>query len=574
MKGFAKQQTERKDNMKHNRGKMIICCVFALILTFTMAGSSVFAAADSTTKARQTSGKFDKNAGYLDLSKEFTRDGETWPNQTSFNYNIEKVKAWDNSNASTNENGSELSVADMPAPALKSGNPPAWTVVPATNGVYKVNVPVKTETGTDTDPLKKAEGTATGTIGDIKFDFTRPGYYLYKISEVNDGVNGVIYDDHVYYVAFYVANKTAGNESDGETTGGAWTDDDQNVDKNGIYVHSVTVFRSSVTTGTNPQQIAEEYLPVQVDPAWNNQSVYYEKVVVTADNLEQIKADGIDYYTYDANATKNKYVKVTDKSKMTAGDYYKVVSEMRYKELIKTNVEKVGKSGSGGSGNEPNWEDVKFWNETKSGDIELEKKVTGTLGDLNKKFEFTIAMEKLTPNTEYTINLKTNAQVDAAEPLNGAGLTALTVASGTNNATFKAGTDGKATIKVKMKAKQIVQIKDLPQNAEYKVTEEKSDHKASVAVSGTGANGSNAKIATAAGTGNDAAWKELSTAKEKVDPEDGKVTITYTNHRDFETETGIPNFVFPVALAGILALIALALVRRKKKAATVDYFEF
>ena len=257
----------------------------------------------------------------------------------------------------------------------------------------------------------------------------------------------------------------------------------------------------------------------------------------------------------------------------------------------------------------PNCLEINFWNETDSKDVEIVKKVTGTLGDLQKEFEFTVNLTGLQKNSSYKI-APTGANLESNK------VTGLTK-EGTEF--FVKTTDNTtAQFKVVLKGNQSIKIEGLPVGATYTVSEAASDHVASYKVESEGfeytlQDGDDAAGLTQKGyrlvvmdannkitdiraitaadlegktkikivklanykKGNEQNGTALALeAAETVDPGDGAVTITYTNHRDIETETGIPNFVWPIALAGILALIALAVVRRRKNVATVNDFEF
>lgn len=535
--------------MKKSRITMFI---LTMILAVGMIGSSVFAATGSNPSVNRQNGEelgtsndldtrmsavqTDGNVGIVNMYKEYTAlNGSKFNDVDHFTYELTPVAAWDNSATDEDQQvgGATIRVENMPMPAAVANK-----------------VAVSGQKATITVPLgAAANGVRTGSLTDtVKIEFERPGRYIYKVEEIDKTRGDVTYDYHVYYLVFYVANKTANNERNGETQGGTWKDGDKTKsdDDSKLYVHTITAWRSGAAQGTNKN--AEEItgsalyaLIGQDDPAWNN-----------AGNKQA--GDN------DANNDKED----------TLG-------------------EKVGRSEPG----TPNVIPVKFWNETESGDITVTKTVTGTLGDLNQKFEFTVELSGLQKGQSYEVTLR------GAEAI-----------SGITNGKVTAADDGKATMVVKMKAKKSFSIAGLPKNATYKVTEKANDHKASASISGEGTysicadpatasgdlyyddNGvmkklsgqpqqnvtyytkSNPVIQTSGGTVANAATEADCAVTETVDATDGSVTVAFVNHRDIETETGIPNFVWPVAAAGILALIALAVVRRRKNVATVNDFEF
>ena len=106
--------------MIKSKGRRITWFVLTLILAMGMIGSSVFAAVpvetqgkgDDTTSARMVQSS---HIAEITMDKCFEiLEGAT--TVTSFDYLIEKINFWDNSNVSTSENGSEKTKADMPAP--------------------------------------------------------------------------------------------------------------------------------------------------------------------------------------------------------------------------------------------------------------------------------------------------------------------------------------------------------------------------------------------------------------------------------------------------------------------------
>ena len=58
---------------------------------------------------------------------------------------------------------------------------------------------------------KNAEVTANGTASFDAIEFTKPGTYVYTISEVNDGQEGMTYDESVYTATITVTDDGAGN---------------------------------------------------------------------------------------------------------------------------------------------------------------------------------------------------------------------------------------------------------------------------------------------------------------------------------------------------------------------------
>jgi len=132
--------------------------------------------------------------------------------------------------------------------------------------------------------------------------------------------------------------------------------------------------------------------------------------------------------------------------------------------------------------------------------------------------------------------------------------------------TFKAGTDGKATLKLKLKDDQSATIKKLPKSSTYIVTEAASDHVAEYKMFSEDMADKGAKIVTKQANNGAEAAKILATAKETVDLFDGTIVVLWKNNRDLATITGIQTRLgiwagaLSVTLAALIALIA----RRRK----------
>lgn len=199
----------------------------------------------------------------------------------------------------------------------------------------------------------------------------------------------------------------------------------------------------------------------------------------------------------------------------------------------------------------------KFWNRQEMHDISLTKNVKGNLGDTTKEFEFTVTMTNLEAGQTYSV-VKTGTPT----------LVSATKGSVDNSAsTFTASADGEATFLVKIKDDQGITIKDLPNSVTYQASEAASNHIPSYAVTSSNTStteGQKAVIAKASDSTSDQKETALATAVETVDSTDGNITIAYTNTRDLETITGIPDMAIYFGIAGIVALIAFAAVRRRK----------
>lgn len=158
----------------------------------------------------------------------------------SFNFKIEAVEAADGRTMKT------IAVKDIPMPTAEK----ATATIPFSTAEVK-------------DKTKVTKGANFGEI-----TYTKPGYYMYKVSEVipESKVAGVTYDETSYFVCVYVTEKTDAN---GNTTNDvevkeitSWhndkasntakpnvTDIAKTVDNNGNAATSVTADDEKVTFG-------------------------------------------------------------------------------------------------------------------------------------------------------------------------------------------------------------------------------------------------------------------------------------------------------------------------------------
>ena len=144
-----------------------------------------------------------------------------FPGLADAHYQLEAVKAFDNANEDAGASGKTIPAANMPMPAASSDGHHSvrvdGTKASVTVGDFRTDEK-------DTDTIKSRETTA-------KIQFSRAGYYVYKLTETGstpEKVPGMTYDDHSYFVVVYVTNKT---DKGGNTV-------------DGVYVHNITSYRN------------------------------------------------------------------------------------------------------------------------------------------------------------------------------------------------------------------------------------------------------------------------------------------------------------------------------------------
>lgn len=414
-----------------------------------------------------------------------------FPNITDFNFEVTAVEAWDNSNVATNANGTKIDAAAMPMPAAKDTDHQKVTLDGKTATVQVGNF--KDDKATNKDAKNAESDTVKTRTNDLEFTFTKAGYYVYKVTETGStpaNVSGVTYDDHSYFIVFYVTNKQdkAGNTTDG------------------VYVHNITSYRNESGKDTYKPDLSE--------------------IAVTSDG--------------------------------------KVA-----KDNNRDNLEKVGISTS----QTPNkLAAYRFWNDSDTHDVVISKNVKGSLGDKTKEFEFTVALTGLEHDVTYTTNVPT----EEGQSTKGAEIVSATAGKvDTAAQTFTTDDKGNATFLVKMKDDEQIVLNALPRGANYTVTEAKSDHVASYALTSQKMEGNKAVANDGASIAGAAKANEtkgaLATEKETVDAADGTVTVAYTNTRDITPPTGVAGGMAFGAMA--LALVGAMVVFRRRKNGEISDME-
>lgn len=213
------------------------------------------------------------------------------------------------------------------------------------------------------------------------------------------------------------------------------------------------------------------------------------------------------------------------------------------------NLGKVGKS----TPTDPNsLEAYKMWNTVAYptlSDLTISKNVTGNLGDLTKKFSFTVSLTGLEPSSPYAVDNTGDVT-----------MTKGTFANGTMTATAA----GEIAFTVLLRDDQSVKINDVPQDTAWTVTEAASNHKASYAIT---------PAASATGDATKANAND-NTSLSASGTVEGDTVCAYTNNRTLATITGVPNGVPETMIALIVAgLVAVMFAIRKRSREDERYIE-
>ncbi|MCR5558202.1 MAG: Cna B-type domain-containing protein [Butyrivibrio sp.] len=128
--------------------------------------------------------------GPIQVSKNFA--GGVWDENMQFTFKIEPTGY----SAYTSERNS-VSLSSQPMPTLTVKN---------ADGTYSSSV-ADTVTVSGADAVRNDDGTYTAIAQFESIPFRYEGDYYYKITEVNTGIDGIMYDETVYYVKLTVSKK-------------------------------------------------------------------------------------------------------------------------------------------------------------------------------------------------------------------------------------------------------------------------------------------------------------------------------------------------------------------------------
>lgn len=285
----------------------VVAMGVAMCLTMSITS---FAAVGTAGNSATANGAADNlqgassEVGTVTLGKILTVNQKNkFPNITDFNFEVTAVEAWDNSNVATGENGKAIDAAAMPMPAAKTTEHQKVTVDGTKATVQVGNF--KDDKASNKDDKNAESATVKTRTNDLQFTFGKAGYYVYKVTETGstpENVSGVTYDDHSYYIVFYVTNKQdkAGNTTDG------------------VYVHNITSYRNASGKEDYKPDLSEIAVTSDGKVAKDNNRDNLEKVgISTSQTPNKLAAYRFwnDSDTHDVVISKNVKGSLGDKTK-------------------------------------------------------------------------------------------------------------------------------------------------------------------------------------------------------------------------------------------------------------------
>lgn len=536
-----------------------------------------------------------------------------FPNIEDFVFKITPVAAWDNANESTAKSGAQISMNRMPKPDASgtahhnisviqsdARDESPWSALVAignfknssednTSSIYGDKDHHYANSDDESNIEKIDEGRRRTRVTDVSFNFTKAGYYMYKIEEAGSSPNGGIdslsnlrkdvagvdYDYNTYYVVFYVCNREATVSADANEYGQG-THAGDTVD--GVYVHTITSWTNDNYSDYRPDNTMRASDGLADAKNWLNDLMQSEDVD-SKYNTEYFDGG----HPADLNTGR------VDNSSSGPST---------------VTHDNIGKVGISTPENPDYLEAYRMWNGQVTHDVVLKKNVTGNLGDLTKEFVFEVTLTGLEANQTYTTDVPAGSTEDgdldvgeATNDVTSAGVKMYDMIPASclapDGKSFTTDITGSVSFKVKLKDGEILVLNSLPLNASYQVTEQASDHVAQYNIVSTNKNEEMAarsrKYGNAAvfmegghtpggegieylGKANIDANTALSTEVEFVDRYDGTVTIVYRNNRDLATLTGVAGLDYMVYAAAlvILTMLAFFIVRRRREYAEED----
>lgn len=333
-------------------------------------GQSVTVTDDhSQTKTVQVCNYYSTPAAPLELTKNFS--GGTWDDDMVFSFQLEGVSATN----TVLSDGTPVSYVAVPMPDASSVTGEGVSAVLNGDNTYVLSIRNSAATRNENGSY-----TAKASFGNISYVYE--GTYTYKITEVQSGANGVIYDTNVYYATVVVSKQyttfsktysTWVNYPDGASIGAfsSGDKDDKSINKtedffylgadvtytseSGEVVAKCSVRLNSGLNTTNP--VSNPYI-ITYESAYNQKGIVFVngyaaiKVVKTA-GIEGTIANGTEFsfrvydsegralkvfgYSVDANGNVTKYTESKDRNIVQVGGYVVITAY---------------KSGEDGNGNE------------------------------------------------------------------------------------------------------------------------------------------------------------------------------------------------------------------------------
>lgn len=348
-------------------------------------------------------------------------------------------------------------------------------------------------------------------------------------------------ENHQVKVSGTTATVTVGDfrtdEKDSDTQKHRVTPVEISFQKAGYYLYRLT------ETGSTPANVP--------GVTYDNHSYYVVVYVANRTDEAGNTLDGV--YVHDITSYRNESGKDTYQPNLSDIAGVTDNNGTKASENTEDNLAKVGLS-------DPEHPDVleayRFWNHGNTQDIMLQKNVTGNLGDRSKEFEFRISLAGLESETTYT----TSEAAADTKLTTSAGTDLVRTEKGTlSGKSFVSDDQGCAELVVRLQDDEKLVLNGIPVSAKYQITEQSNDHIADFQVKGSG---ENPAIQTTSGKNEDPNTA-LSTAEERVDLEDGTVTVTFTNHRNLAAVTGTPEVMGPAALL-LIAFTGIMVSRRRR----------
>lgn len=485
-----------------------IVMLLAFVLMSASTALTAFAAGPSPTPDQnsKTIQQASSSTGTVTLGKILTANQpDKFPLAQDFIYTITPVEAWDNANTSTAQSGATIAAANMPMPATVTTEHHSVTANGTTATVRVGNFQDASDTSRST-----GDGVDSSTLRTrstpVRITFNKAGYYVYKVKETGSdpaNVPGVDYDEHEYFMVFYVCNRV---DENGNTI-------------DGVYVHDITSYRNNKgseaykPTLTDIQNVTDNNDVAANTNNEGNLSKVGKSTTADPDELEAYRMWN-HQYTQDLVLKKNVTGNLGDRTKLF--EYTIAFTGLEPSQKYTTNVA------------------AKYSGDATTAGKTFDSATVGTLADSNTSFTATV---------EGAATVEVKLSDDQVLVINALPVTAkytITEAASDHVASYVLSSAGPSDTTD-------------PIHTDYSAGTDDSGQSTSRFVSTSAANS--------------ASDTALTTGNETVEKKDGTVTVLYKNNRDIATITGIPglDYIIYAAAAAIVVLIAYLIIRRRRE---------
>ena len=200
--------------MKKNLNKLATLALTGMMV----AGMSFGVMAEEVEDGQQQAVTYTNVAGTGTIVKELKTDGKTFAPNTSFNFTVAESGALTGlSFKQTVVSGDKKEQKDIPAADLIAGTEEQAKGITISNATFAASQKGSDSADENGKPAASGSYTSDATVDIKEGIFTKPGIYVFKVTEEKGGYEGVVYDvnasgkPNTHYMLVQVVNEKNGN---------------------------------------------------------------------------------------------------------------------------------------------------------------------------------------------------------------------------------------------------------------------------------------------------------------------------------------------------------------------------